>query len=97
MSCSGKYFINIWHVLTKFVFFNQSKPDDAYMRQLWKRIGVMLCKNRHKLILPEDLQLLQKTYKSSGWLITAPEDQLTTLKHLLTAPEHFRNCSKKLS
>ena len=66
--------MNIWHVLTKFVFFNQSKPGDAYIRQLWKRIGVMLCKNRRKLILPEDLHLLQKTYRSSAWLMTATED-----------------------
>ena len=41
---------------------------------LWKRIGVMLCKNLHKLILPEDLQLLRKTYRSSGRLITATEE-----------------------
>ena len=41
---------------------------------IWKRIGVMLCENRHKPILPEDLQLLRKTYRSSGRLITATEE-----------------------
>ena len=39
--------------------------------------------------LPEALQLLWKT---SGKLITDTEDLSTTPKHLLTAPEHFRNC-----
>ena len=34
---------------------------------VWKRIGVMLCKNRHKLTLPEDLQVFRR-------LLTATED-----------------------
>ena len=78
---------------------------------LSKRIGVMVCKNRHiltapehLLTAPEDLKLFRKTYNCYGRLITVPEDLITAPEHLpnapehlLTAPEHFRNCSGALS
>ena len=49
-------------------------------QNLWKRIGVMLCKNRHKLTLLEDLQLPRKTYKSSRRLMASMEDLFQVLQ-----------------
>ena len=52
-------------------------------------------KQRHKLTLLEDLQLLWKTYKSFWRLIT--KDLITAPEHLSSAPEHFRNCTIALT
>ena len=58
----------------------------------------MLCKNRHKLTLLEDLQLLRKTFDFYGrFIMSIPEDLSTAPEHLLIAPEHFRSCSGALS
>ena len=78
--------------------------SDKWMALLWKRIGAMLYKKRHKLTLPEDLQLLRKTYKCSGRLInysgilTNCSDIYSLLRNtFVTALEHFCDCSVALS
>ena len=58
----------------------------------------MPCKNRHKLSLLEDLQLLRKTFDFYGrFIISIPEDLSTAPEHLLIATEHFRNYPGALS
>ena len=70
-------------------------------QNLWKRIGVMLCKNRHKLTLLEDLQLPRKTYKSSRRLMASAEDLFLvfqrTYQLLQNTYNCFRNCSVALT
>ena len=64
-------------IVEKFILesFMWMGPSDLYYRRLWNRIGVMLCKNRHKLTLLEQLGLFHGPWCHIIWNVKHTELQ----------------------